>query len=75
MFDAFVKSHLEEIEENYSDALRKKQYVQCASTDDYFRGGWSKANEIKSWHLYEQFMGLSGSDLVDKLPTFQNTGE
>ena len=75
LFDAFVKSHLQEIEDDYTQALREKQYVQCASADDYFRGGWSKANEIKSWHLYEKFMGLLGSSLVDKLPEFQSTGE
>lgn len=75
MFDVFVKNHLQEIEDDYTMVLKEKQYVQCPASDEYFRGGWSKANEIKSWHLYEQFMGLSGSRLADKLPTFHNAGE
>lgn len=67
-FDAFVWGKLQEIEDEYAEALRKKRYVRTASTEDYFIGGWSKANDIKSWHLYEQFRGISETNLVDKLP-------
>lgn len=67
-FDAFVWRKLQEIEDEYDEALRKKRYVRTASTEDYFIGGWSKANDIKSWHLYEQFRGIAGISLLDKLP-------
>ena len=67
-FDAFVWGKLQEIEDEYAEALRKKRYVRTASTEDYFIGGWSKANDIKSWHLYEQFRGIAETNLVDKLP-------
>ena len=67
-FDAFVLGKLQEIEDEYAEALRKKRYVRTASTEDYFIGGWSKANDIKSWHLYEQFRGIAETNLVDKLP-------
>ena len=59
---------MQEIENEYAEALKKKQYVRTASTEDYFIGGWSKANEIKAWHLYEQFGGIAGISLFDKLP-------
>lgn len=67
-FDTFVGEHLHAIEDEYNEALRAKNYVYNSSTNEYFIGGWSKANEIKSWHLYEQFMGICGSNLPDKLP-------
>ena len=43
-------------------------YVYNPSTEDYIIGDWSTANEIKSWHIYEQFKGIRGSNLPDKLP-------
>lgn len=67
-FDTFAQGKLQEIENEYAEALKKKQYVRTASTEDYFIGGWSKANEIKAWHLYEQFGGIAGISLFDKLP-------
>ena len=67
-FDAFVWRKLQEIEDEYDEALRKKRYVRTGSIEDYFIGGWSKASEIKAWHLYEQFKGRAGLSLLDKLP-------
>ena len=67
-FDTFVWDRLHAIEEEYNEALRAKNYVHNSSTDEYFKGGWSKANEIKSWHLYVQFKGICRSSLPDKLP-------
>lgn len=67
-FDAFVWEKLQEIEDEYAEVLGQKQYVCTTSTKDYFIGGWSKANEIKAWHLYEQFKGCVGLSLLDKLP-------
>lgn len=71
-FEAFVWGELQAIEAEYTDALTQRQYIRIHSTEDYFIGGWSKANEIKSWHLYEQFMGLTGSSLIEKLPEMPN---
>ena len=71
-FEAFVWGELQAIEAEYTDALTQRQYIRIPSTEDYFIGGWSKANEIKSWHLYEQFMGLTGSSLIKKLPEMPN---
>lgn len=71
-FEAFVWGELQAIEAEYTDALTQRQYIRIPSTEDYFIGGWSKANEIKSWHLYEQFMGLTGSSLIEKLPEMPN---
>lgn len=67
-FETFVWGKLQEIEDEYTKALEEKQYVRTASTEDYFVGGWSKASEIKSWHLYEQFKGIRGTNLIDKIP-------
>lgn len=71
-FEEFVWGELQAIEAEYTDALTQRQYIRIPSTEDYFIGGWSKANEIKSWHLYEQFMGLTGSSLIEKLPEMPN---
>ena len=71
-FEEFVWGELQAIEVEYTDALTQRQYIRIPSTEDYFIGGWSKANEIKSWHLYEQFMGLTGSSLIEKLPEMPN---
>ena len=68
-FDIFARDRLHTIEEEYNEALRGKNYVHNSSTEEYFIGGWSKANEIKSWHLYEQFKGICGISLPDKLPS------
>ena len=67
-FDIFAREQLYTIEDEYTKALKSKNYVHNPSTEEYFIGGWSKANEIKSWHLYEQFKDIGGSSLPDKLP-------
>ncbi|MBR5915374.1 MAG: ATP-binding protein [Spirochaetia bacterium] len=67
-FDEFVKEHLQEIEEEYAEALTKKKYIRNPSTEEYYIGGYSKANEIKAWQLYERYKGISGSSILDKLP-------
>ena len=73
-FNAFARGKLQEIENEYTATLRQKQYIRTTSTEDYFIGGWSKANEIKSWHLYEQFKKISGTSLLDKLPNMPKEG-
>lgn len=67
-FKAFAWRKLQEIADEYATALEQKQYVRTASTEEYFISGWSKANEIKAWHLYEQFKGVITSNLIDKIP-------
>ena len=71
-FDIYVGEKLREVEEKYVEALNKKHYIRTPSTEDYFTGGWSKANEIKAWYLYEQYMGLTDNKLIDKLPKLIN---
>ncbi|MCR5783581.1 MAG: ATP-binding protein [Clostridia bacterium] len=68
MFDEYVKDHLYDIQQDYQNALMEKGLDRTNCPVDYFIGGWSKANEIKSWHLYEQYKGIRGTPLVDKLP-------
>lgn len=67
-FDEFVLEQLPIIEVEYIEALQQKQYVYDDSTAEYFVGGWSKANEIKSRYLYEKFKGIKGKSLFDRLP-------
>ena len=69
-FDTFVWEQWREVEDGYVEALRRKQYIRMPSTEDYFIGGWSKANE--TWYLYEQYIGLTDSRLIDKLPELSN---
>lgn len=73
-FNDFVLNRLYAIEDEYCRALTAKKYVRNSLTDEYYIGGWSKANEIKSWHLYEQFWDMVGSDLLDKLPEMPKEG-
>ena len=73
-FNDFVLNRLYAIEDEYCKALTAKKYVRNSLTDEYYIGGWSKANEIKSWHLYEQFWDMVGSDLLDKLPEMPKEG-
>ncbi len=68
MFDDYVRLHLHEIQQAYRDALFKKGLDRTNCSEDYFIDGWSKANEIKSWHLYEQYKGIRGTPLINKLP-------
>lgn len=68
-FDDFVMEQLTTIENDYSNALEQKKYIRTIDTEEFFIGGWSKANEIKSWYLFEQYQGIHGSTLAEKLPT------
>jgi hypothetical protein len=39
-------------------------------TIEYFVGGWSKANEIKSFYMYRKFRGDTAIKLIDLVPKF-----
>jgi len=67
-FDEFVWESLQTINQEYFEALLQKKYVRTVDTEEYFIGGWSKGSEIKSQHLYEQYKGIRGRPLTDKLP-------
>ena len=67
-FDKFVLENLRSTQQEYEKALKEKGLTQGLCPDEYFADGWSKANEIKAWHLYEQYRGIGELSLADKLP-------
>ena len=68
-FERFVLERLDTIDQEYTDDLAKKKYVRSSETDEYYIGGWSKGNEIKSWQLYEEYRGIVRGALLDKIPS------
>lgn len=74
-FDAFVRGRFQVIEQEYAKALKTKNIIRTVDTEEYFIGGWSKGSEIKAWHLFEQYRGINGSQLLDKLPGTLRTGD
>lgn len=74
-FDVFVQEQLQMIEQEYAEALKIKNIIRTHDTEEYFIGGWSKGSEIKAWHLFEQYRGINGSQLLDKLPGTLRTGD
>lgn len=67
-FNEFVLGHLPGVLNDYNKALAKKGYVHTNETQEYFCFGWSKANEIKSWYMFEQYRGTSHKSLAEYLP-------
>lgn len=67
-FECFVRDNLPTIDAEYKAALNTKGYTPSYQTDTFYSSGWTKADEIKAWHLYEQYRGIDGSSLVEKLP-------
>lgn len=67
-FDKYVIENLRAIQQEYGKALKEKGLSQGSCPDEYFADGWSKANEIKAWHLYEQYRGIGELSLAEKLP-------
>lgn len=68
-FNTFTDEHLGELLDDYNAALKDKGYSQSAETAEYYQFGWSKANEIKSWYLYDQFRGRN-REIGYYLPSF-----
>lgn len=69
-FDKFVKEQLPVVLNNYTKALKDKKIQNTPETQEYFYYGWSKANEIKSWYLYNLFLGTNTRNLEDYLPSY-----
>lgn len=67
-FNAFVRSNLLFVQKEYHEALMKIGYNDDEDNRDYFVGGWSKANEIKAWYLYERFRGTTYREIESYLP-------
>lgn len=67
-FNAFAYEHLDDVLKEYQSALAEKGYHETQKTAEYYYFGWSKANEIKSQYLYDQYRGLSYRRLVEYLP-------
>ena len=68
-FNRFVLPRLEKTLDEYEQCLLSKGYVNTIETAEYFYKGWSKGNEIKSWYLYEQFIGNTGWSLDAMIPS------
>lgn len=67
-FDEYARSYLDQVRQEYNEALTKKGYVDNDKYHEYFVGGWSKANEIKAWFLYEHYRGTAYRDIEDYIP-------
>ena len=67
-FDKFAKEKLPTLEQEYYAILSQKHYVGKEENKEYFSQGWSKGNEIKAQHLYEQFKGIENRPLIEKIP-------
>lgn len=73
-FEQFARSRLPNLLEKYKKALDQKGYIETSSTNEYFAGGWSKANEIKSFYIYMGFLDRPKRPLIDYLPNPPQVG-
>ena len=71
-FDKFVQERLEIIDQEFAEALMKKGYSKTTIANESCALKWSKINEIKSRHLFEQYKGICNSRLIDKIPNPPN---
>lgn len=67
-FEIFGKEKLPALLEEYNQALTACGYEECAETEEYYRSGWTKGDEIKAWQLYEMYRGIPGKSIEKKLP-------
>ena len=68
-FEELALQKLPILLDEYAQALSSKGYKRSLQTKDFYVSGWTKGDEIKSWHLYEQYRGIIGSTLLEKIPT------
>jgi hypothetical protein len=73
-FNQFVREHLCATDVKYKKALEANGVTYSYTTEEYYRSGWTKADEIKARHLYEQYRGISVTPLVNQLPQLRNEG-
>lgn len=74
-FDRFVKENLQIINEEYNEALRKKNILKKTDTEELFSSRYSKASEIKAWHLYEMYRKIDGDSLISKIQLYLKAGD
>lgn len=67
-FEEFALQKLPVLLDEYAQALSSKGYKRSLQTEDFYVSGWTKGDEIKTWHLYEQYRGIMGSPLLEKIP-------
>lgn len=67
-FEIYGKEKLPSLLEEYNHALTTCGYEECVETEEYYRSGWTKGDEIKAWQLYEMYRGISGNSIEKKLP-------
>jgi len=63
-FEAFAREHLNQTVTEYNDALTQKKISRTAETESLFRSGWSKANDIKAWFLFEKYRNISYEPII-----------
>lgn len=67
-FNEYVENYLPDILAEYNEALAAKGYVHSQETLEYFVFGWSKANEIKSRYIYDNYRGNAHGDIASYIP-------
>lgn len=72
-FNAFVMKHLDEVLQLYMQALEEKGYQRTQSTMEYYYNGWSKANQIKAWYLFDLFHNITHGNISQYLPSLPQT--
>ena len=71
-FNRFVIRYLYTTYAKYKKALKANGVTCSYTTEEYYRSGWIKADEIKARNLYEQYKGISVTPLVNQLPLLRD---
>ena len=67
-FNEYAGSCLPTVMAEYNAALSTKGYIHTQETLEYFVFGWSKANEIKSRYIYDNYRGNAHGDIASYIP-------
>lgn len=71
-FNRFVIRYLYTTYAKYKKDLKANGVTCSYTTEEYYRSGWIKADEIKARNLYEQYKGISVTPLVNQLPLLRD---
>ena len=66
-FEDFARIHLQTLLIEYNGIIDSMKLDGEYIDDELIFSGWSKGNEIKSWHLYEMYKGIQGPSLQQKI--------
>jgi hypothetical protein len=72
-FNQFVREHLCATDVKYKKALEANGVTYSNTTEEYYRSGWTKAEEIKARHLTSN-IGISVTPLVISCPNYGMKG-